>query len=264
MTGHGDVVATAASGILPAFPLGRIDAVVFDMDGVVTQTAVVHFRAWKVLFDAYLAQRTDLDPSRRRPFDEADYRRYVDGKPRYAGVRDLLASRGITLPEGAPLDPPDAETVAGLGNRKNGAFLLALQAHGVEPFPTTIEFVDRLHAVHRRVAIISASENATEVLTAAGVLDRFDAKVDGRDAMRDDLPGKPHPAVFIEAARRLGAEVSRTAIVEDAVAGVEAGDRGGFGFVLGVDRAGFRSALLAAGASLVVDDLGELLAPSPG
>jgi alpha,alpha-trehalase len=254
----------SATGIDPAFPVDRLDAVVFDMDGVVTQTAIVHFRAWKALFDAYLATRTDLGATSRRPFDEADYRLYVDGKPRYAGVRDLLASRGITLAEGEPSDPPQRETVAGLGNRKNEAFIHEVAEHGVEPFPTTVEFVDRLHAAARRVAVISASENATQVLSAAGVLDRFDAKVDGVDAVRLDLAGKPDPAIFVEAAHELGSEIGRTAVVEDAIAGVEAGVAGGFGFVLGIDRAGFRPALESAGASLVVADLGELLEPVVG
>jgi HAD superfamily hydrolase (TIGR01509 family) len=251
-------------GIRAAFPLERLDAVVFDMDGVVTQTAVVHFRAWKALFDAYLDTRTDLDPALARPFDEGDYRRFVDGKRREDGVRDFLASRGIVLPEGSPDDRPDLETVAGLGNRKNEEFVREVVTNGVEPFGTTIDFVDRLRAADRRVAVISASKNATQVLEAAGVLDRFDAKVDGIDAVRSNLPGKPHPAVFVEAARELGSAVSRTAVVEDALAGVEAGARGGFGFVLGVDRAGFRRELEAAGASLVVSDLGELLEPVGG
>jgi HAD superfamily hydrolase (TIGR01509 family) len=250
-----------AVGIRSAFPLERLDAVVFDMDGVVTQTAVVHFRAWKALFDGYVAARSDLDPKMARPFDEGDYRRFVDGKPREAGVRDFLASRGIVLPEGSSDDGPERDTVAGLGNRKNEQFVREVETHGVEPFTTTVAFVDRLHAADRRVAVISASKNATQVLEAAGVLDRFDAKVDGLDAVRLDLPGKPDPAVFVEAARELGSEVPRTAVVEDALAGVEAGVSGGFGFVLGVDRAGFRPQLEAAGASLVVSDLGELLEP---
>lgn len=251
-------------GIGKAFPLERLDAVVFDMDGVVTQTAVVHFRAWKALFDAYLNARTDLDAERARPFDQDDYRRFVDGKPREAGVRDFLASRGIVLPEGSPDDAPDRETVAGLGNRKNDEFVREVVTNGVEPFPTTVDFVERLRAAGRRVAIISASKNATQVLDAAGVLDRFDAKVDGIDAVRLNLAGKPDPAVFVEAARELGSDVARTAVVEDALAGVEAGVSGGFGFVLGVDRAGFRRELEAAGASLVVNDLGELLEPRGG
>jgi HAD superfamily hydrolase (TIGR01509 family) len=151
--------------------------------------------------------------------------------------------------------------VFGLGKRKNEAFLREVETHGVETYATTMSFVDRLHAAHRPVAVISASENARQVLAAAGVLDRFDARVDGVDAVRLGLPGKPDPAVFVEAARALGSAVPRTAVVEDALAGVEAGVAGGFGFVLGVDRAGFRPALEAAGASLVVDDLGELLDP---
>lgn len=263
MTASSHDLVMPETGIMPAFPVSRLDAVVFDMDGVVTQTAVVHYRAWKALFDEYLAARPDLDTRQRRPFDEADYRRFVDGKPRYAGVRDFLASRDIVLLEGKPDDPPRTETVSGLGNRKNDAFQRAIEQDGVEAFPTTLAFIDRLHAAGRRVAVISASRNAGQVLSAAGVLDRFEARVDGTDALRLGLAGKPDPAVFVEAARQLGAQVTRTAVVEDALAGVEAGARGGFGFVLGVDRAGFRTAMLAAGASLVVDDLGELLVPDP-
>ena len=152
----------------------------------------------------------------------------MDGKPRSAGVRDLLASRGIVLPEGEPGDPPDAETVTGLGNRKNAAFTRVLDEHGAEAFPTTLEFIDRLHGADRLVAVISASQNASQVLSAAGVLDRFDAKVNSGDAVRLGLPGKPDPAVFVEAARELGTAEVRTAVVEDALAGVEAGVRGGF------------------------------------
>ena len=247
------------TGIRPDFPIERLDGAVFDMDGVVTRTAVVHYRAWKAMFDTYLAGRADLDEPTTRPFDEDDYRRYVDGKPRSDGVRDFLASRGIRLPEGDRADPPERDTVAGLGNRKNAAFVAEVETGDVEPFATTIEFVERLKAAGRRVAVISASENAAAVLRAAGVLERFEEKVDGIDAHRLGLAGKPDPAIFIEAARRLGTAVPRTAVVEDAIAGVEAGARGGFGFVVGVDRAGFREELQAAGASIVVDDLGELL-----
>jgi beta-phosphoglucomutase family hydrolase len=249
----------APTGIHPAFPIERLDGVIFDMDGVVTRTAVVHYRAWKVLFDAYLASRPDLDGAAARPFDEDDYRRYVDGKPRYAGVRDFLASRGIRLPEGSPDDPPERETIAGLGDRKNLTFVAEVETGGVEPFETTVELVARLRAAGRHVAVISASENATLVLRAAGVLDDFEVKVDGVDAKRLGLAGKPDPAIFLEAARLLGTEVPRTAVVEDALAGVEAAARGGFGFVVGVDRAGYREELEAAGASLVTEDLGELL-----
>jgi alpha,alpha-trehalase len=257
-----------ANGILSAFPLARLDGVIFDMDGVVTRTATLHFAAWKQLFDTYLAERAAAlpaggSPADVRPFDEDDYRRYVDGKPRRAGVRDFLASRGIHLPEGQPDDPPELETVAGLGNRKNEVFVARVAADGVEPFSGTVEFVARLSGAGKLVAVISASENAAQVLRGAHVLDRFDVKVDGTDARRMRFPGKPEPAIFLEAARRLGTEVPRTAVVEDAIAGVEAGVRGGFGFVLGIDRAGYRDELESAGASLVVSDLAELLAPAP-
>jgi len=252
----------AGPGIGAAFPLARIDAVVFDMDGVVTQTAVIHFAAWKQLFDDVLTVRASATGEPFRPFEGDDYRRYVDGRARYDGVRDFLGSRGITLPEGAPGDAPERGTVCGLGNRKNRVFLERVATDGVEPFPTTIVFVRRLVAAGRRVAIISASENATQVLTAAGVLGEFQAKVDGDDSRYLGLSGKPDPAIFLEATRRLGATVTRTAIVEDALAGVEAGVRGGFGFVLAVDRTGYGSQLAAAGASLVVRDLGELLLPT--
>jgi beta-phosphoglucomutase family hydrolase len=264
----GDDMTT--NGILPAFPLARLDGVILDMDGVVTRTAMVHFAAWKQLFDTFLAERhaagaaSGAAPVDDRPFDEDDYRLFVDGKPRDAGVRDFLASRGIHLPEGQPDDAPDVETVAGLGNRKNAVFLARVVSDGVESFPGTVEFLSRLTAAGRPLAVISASENATRILRAAGVLDRFDVKVDGTDARRMRFPGKPDPAIFLEAARRLGTEPDRTAVVEDAIAGVEAGVRGGFGFVLGIDRTGYREELEAAGASLVVSDLAELLTPAPG
>ena len=250
-----------ASGVAATFPLARIDGVIFDMDGVVTQTAAVHFRAWKRLFDAVLAAPSTESSGPRRPFDEADYRRYVDGKPRQDGVRDFLASRGMVLPDGSPDDPPDRETVWGLGNRKDHMFLAEVASGGVEPFPTTVEFVRRLAAAGRRVAIISASRNATEVLSTAGVLGLFEVKVDGVDSTALGLAGKPDPAIFLEAARCLGVAPERAAIVEDALAGVEAGVRGGFAFVLAIDRAGFAAELAGAGASLVVQDLGELLVP---
>ena len=245
--------------IAAAFPMARLDAVIFDMDGVVTQTAAVHFRAWKRLFDAVLAGASDVTSGSARPFDELDYRRYVDGKPRQDGVRDFLASRGLALPDGGRDDPPDRETVWGLGNRKDRMFLAQVASGGLEPFPATVEFVRRLVVAERRVAIISASQNATEVLSAAGVLGLFEVKVDGVDSMALGLAGKPDPAIFLEAARRLRVAPERAAIVEDALAGVEAGVRGGFGFVLAIDRAGFAAELTEAGASLVVQDLGELL-----
>lgn len=242
------------------FPGPGFDAVIFDMDGVVTQTAVVHAAAWTRLFDAYLRRRATSLGEAYVPFDPAaDYRRYIDGMPRYDGVRRFLASRGIVLPEGTPADPPAAETVCGLGNRKNGFFMQRVAEDGVDAFPTTVQLIDRLRARGLKTAIISASENAAAILTSAGVIDRFDVRVDGTDAARDGFEGKPDPAIFLEAARRLGVQPSRAVVVEDALAGVEAGRRGGFGLVVGVDRAGFSAELAQRGADIVVTDLGELL-----
>jgi beta-phosphoglucomutase family hydrolase len=235
----------------------RYDAVVFDMDGVVTKTATVHAAAWKALFDSYLRDRSARTGEPFRPFDvEADYLPYVDGKPRYDGVRDFLASRGVTLPWGDPSDPPDAETVCGLGNRKNDFFTAEVAAHGVEAFPTTVALIHALkeHGVH--TAIISASKNTSTILDAAGVRSLFEAQVDGEVADDLSLPGKPDPAVFLEAARRVGATPRRAVVVEDAEAGVQAGHRGGFALVIGVDRSDHAAALRAHGADVVVDDLG--------
>jgi alpha,alpha-trehalase len=237
-----------------AIPLGAIDAVIFDMDGVVTDTARVHAAAWEELFDAYLAERAPGSA----PFSDHDYRRYVDGKPRYEGVRSFLASRGITLPDGDPSDPPDRETVCGLGNRKDAAFLDRLHRDGADPYDSTIALVRTMRARGIRTAVISASRNMKEVLASAGVGPLFDAAVDGVEAERLGLPGKPDPAVFLEAARRLGVPPARAAVVEDALAGVEAGRSGGFGLVIGVDRTGHADDLRAAGADIVVADLTEI------
>jgi alpha,alpha-trehalase len=211
------------------------------------------------MFDDYLRRRADRTGTPFEPFDiDVDYRRYIDGKPRYDGVRSFLASRGIELDEGDPSDPPDRETVCGLGNRKNDTFLDHLRTHGAEPYPSTVELVRRLLAEGIGVAAITSSQNMGEVLDAAGVGALFEVRVDGLVADELRLPGKPDPAVFVEAARRLGAEPGRTAIVEDAIAGVEAGRRGGFGLVIGVDRTGHPDALREAGADVVVADLSEL------
>lgn len=241
------------------FPGPGFDAVIFDMDGVVTQTALVHAAAWKRLFDDYLSDRAARTGTAFIPFDaEAEYRRHIDGVPRYDGVRRFLASRGITLPEGTPADPPSAETVCGLGNRKNAFFLERMAQDGVRPFATTVDVITSVRERGLRTAVISASENATDVLASADVLELFDVKVDGTDAARLGLPGKPDPAIFLEAARRLGVAPARAAVVEDALAGVEAGRRGGFGLVVGVDRAGFGAELAERGADIVIGDLGEL------
>jgi alpha,alpha-trehalase len=241
-----------------ALPLDRIDAVVFDTDGVLTDTASVHAAAWKRLFDEYLRERSERLGEPFRPFGHDDYLRFVDGKPRYDGVASFLASRGITLPAGSPSDPPERETVAGLGNRKNGYFLAQVEQHGVRPFPTSVELVRALRSRGVRLAAVSASRNFAVVLRAGGLQGLFDAEVDGVDAARLGLPGKPDPALFLEAASRLGVPPDRAVVVEDALAGVEAGRRGGFGLVVGVNRGDQAEGLRARGADVVVDDLGEL------
>ncbi len=249
----------------PSFAIDRaaVDAVVFDMDGVVTRTAVVHAAAWKKLFDDYLEKRAAVTGGDWRPFDDEDYRVYVDGKPRYDGVRSFLASRDIVIPDGDPSDPPESETVCGLGNRKNGYFIEEVERRGVEPFETTVRLVRSLQAAGIGTALISASENATLILGAAGVGTLFPVKVDGLIARELGLPGKPDPAVFIEAARRLGAQPDRAVVVEDALSGVEAGRRGGFVHVIGVDRTGDPEGLRRSGASVVVPDLGDVTVEPP-
>lgn len=246
-------------------PLARpevIEAVIFDMDGVLTDTASVHAASWKQLFDDYLAERAARTGEPFEPFDvDADYRPYVDGKPRYDGVRDFLRSRGIELPHGDPDDPPGAESICGLGNRKNQAFLERLEHEGARAFEPAVELVRALRADGVRVAVISASRNMTAVLAAAGLATLFDASVDGVIAAELGLPGKPDPAVFEEAARRLDVPPERTAIIEDAIAGVQAGRAGAFAQVVGVDRTGQAEALREAGADVVVQHLGQLWRP---
>lgn len=240
----------------------NFDAVVFDLDGVITDTASVHAAAWKLMFDQFLADRAERETENRQPFSQDDYLVYVDGKPRYDGVGSFLASRGVALPRGQPGDPPAAETVCGLGNRKDQLFLALLRERGVASFPSSIELVRRLRADGFRTAIISASRNCGAVLAAAKVAGIFDARVDGVDADELGLSGKPDPAVFLEAARRLGVEPARAVIVEDALAGVEAGRRGGFGLVVGVDRLGHAEDLREHGADVVVGDLGDVAVSS--
>lgn len=245
----------------PGFLISRtdFDAVLFDLDGVVTRTARLHVAAWKAMFDEFLQQRAERTGEAYRPFDPvADYRPYVDGKPRYEGVAGFLASRGIVLPWGRPADSPEAETVCGLGNRKNALYLKLMAERGVEVYPTTIALIRALRAGGFRIAVVTASANGQAVLDAAGIAELFDARVDGLTLEEKRLAGKPAPDSFLEAARCLGVPPARAIVVEDAIAGVEAGARGGFGGVIGVDRAGEPEALRRAGASVVVGDLGEV------
>lgn len=243
----------------PGYPAGPLRGVLFDMDGVVTDTADAHAAAWKRLFDEYLEARPERAGEDHDPFDsESDYRAHVDGKPRYDGVAGFLEARGIELPYGDPSDPPDRETICGLGNRKDGYFTQWLQDKEVRRYPTTVALIGDLRAAGIRVAVFSASRNCEVVLRAAGVHDLFDARVDGNDLAGLGLAGKPDPAILHEATRRLGVSADATAVVEDSVAGVEAGARGGYRPVVGVDRGDYGRALFEAGADIVVGDPGEL------
>ena len=252
-----DGMAQVAGSSTPS--LHELDAVIFDMDGVVTETATVHAAAWKKLFDAYLRERAAATGGEFVPFDEhGDYERYVDGKNRYDGVRSFLASRGISLPEGSPGDPPGCDTVCAMGNDKDTYFLADVRENGVRPYESTIRLIRDLRDKGIAIGLVSASSNAQEVLAGAGAADLFDARVDGVVAAELDLPGKPDPATVLEAARRLGVDPDRAAVVEDALSGVAAGRAGDFALVVGVARSGQEAALLEAGAHVAVADLAEL------
>lgn len=243
--------------------LGLPDAVsacLFDMDGVVTRTAVVHDAAWKEMFDGFLREWSAKTGSPFVPFDPVrDYDEYVDGKPRLEGTKSFLASRGISLPMGSESDPPGAPTVLGLSNKKNELVLTVLKRDGVEVYEGSSRYIAAVRAAGLRTAIVSSSANTTDVLEAAGVADLFDARVDAQLATARGLRGKPAPDTFLEAARMLGTAAGHAAVFEDALAGVAAGRAGGFGFVVGVDRAGQAAELRAHGADIVVQDLGDLL-----
>jgi beta-phosphoglucomutase family hydrolase len=241
----------------------EVGACLFDLDGVLTKTAQLHAAAWKEMFDAYLRQRAERTGEPFVAFDAAaDYDEYVDGKPRYEGVQSFLASRGIELPRGEPSDPPDAETVDGLGNRKNEIVLRLVRERGVEPYEGSVSYVHAAREAGLRRAVVSSSTNCREVLIAAGIEDLFEVRIDGLLAEREHLRGKPAPDTFLAGARALGVEPAHAAVFEDALAGVAAGRAGRFGFVVGVDRVGQAEALREHGADVVVSDLSELLASS--
>jgi alpha,alpha-trehalase len=239
-------------------PIDTVGAVIFDTDGVVTRTASVHAAAWKEMFDAFLGARATAPGELHAEMTDDDYLRYVDGRARFDGVEAFLASRGVTLPHGDPGDPPERETVCGLGNRKNEAFGAVLHDRGVAPFESTLALARALRDDGIRTGVVSASENCAAILEAAGATDCFETRVDGLDARAQHLAGKPDPALFLEAAARLGVRPEDAAIVEDALVGVEAGRRGGFGLVVGVDRNGRATALAEHGADVVVPDLAWL------
>ncbi|WP_405774156.1 HAD family hydrolase [Streptomyces sp. NBC_00859] len=234
----------------------EIRACLFDLDGVITKTAVVHAAAWKEMFDAFLQE---CDGPGFRPFDSAsDYDEYVDGRPREDGVRTFLASRGISLPEGSPDDAPEDNTVHGLGRRKNILVLEKIRTQGVDAYPGSLKYIDAVRASGLRTAVVSSSANCRTILAAVGAEELFEVRIDGVVAAERNIPGKPAPDTFLEAARELGVAASEAAVFEDALAGMDAGKAGRFGYVVGVDRVGQAEALRAHGADRVVEDLADL------
>ena len=239
-------------------PLGLPDSIracLFDLDGVLTRTATVHFAAWKRTFDEYLQRFHPGQPE----FGQLDYNRYVDGKHRADGVRGFLASRGITLPEGSAGDPPEAATVQAIATRKNEMVLRELDEHGVEVYDGSVRYLRAVKDAGLATAVVTASANGEKVIAAGGFADLIDVRVDGLVAARDALRGKPEPDTFLAAARLLGVAPAEAVVYEDAISGVEAGRAGHFGYVVGVDRVGQADALKAAGADVVVTDLEQLM-----
>lgn len=245
--------------LAPAVP-ENITACLFDLDGVLTQTAAVHAEAWKEMFDAILLERAKEAGDAFRPFElPADYVEHVDGKLRQDGIQSFLASRGLTIPEGSPGDPPAAETVHGLGTRKNELLLELIRTQGVDLYETSVRFVEVVRDAGLQRAVVSASKNCQEVLVATGIEGLFDVRIDGVVAAEEGLQGKPAPDMFLAAAEALGVDPASGAVFEDAEAGVAAARAGAFGWVVGVDRTGHAEALRRHGADIVVGDLGELL-----
>ncbi len=243
----------------PVFSRERLDAVLFDLDGVLTRTAEIHAEAWKRLFDDYLSERPATAGEDHSRFDDdRDYRRYVDGRPRLKGVKHFLLARGIDLPEGEPDDPPEHETLHGLGNRKNALFRELIEQRGVAAYACAVDLVRRLRRSGFRTAVVTASKNCELILQQAGLDGLFDEQLDGVEAEALELAGKPDPDTFVEAAHQLGCEPKRAAVLEDATAGVMAASRGHFGLVIGIDRDGQRESLLSKGADRVFDDLCQI------
>jgi len=242
----------------------QYDAVLFDLDGVLTMTMKIHASCWKRMFDAYLQDRSARFGETHQPFDSvSDYQAYVDGKLRYDGVRSFLASRRIVLPEGIPADTPDLDTVCGLGNRKDLLVREMIAGEGIEVLEGSLAVVRRVRALGLKTAVVSASKNCATILAAAGIRDLFDCIVDGVVADRLGLPGKPAPDTFLTAARELQVAPRRAVVVEDAISGVQAGRAGGFGLVIGIDHHGDRRVLQDNGADIVVEDLAEILDIDP-
>lgn len=251
-------------------PADDYDAMLFDMDGVITRSAVSHGSLWKVVLDEFLEQFSARNNIPFRAFDvDLDYHNFMDGKPRYDGVCNFLVSRGIALPFGEPSDEEHTDTCCGLGNRKNLRFKEHLETHGVELFDSTVELIHRFRAGGKRVAVVSASKNCETVLRMAGLLDLFDVMVSGREAAAMSLAGKPAPDTYRKAAELLHTEMDKSVVFEDSVTGIQAGKAAGAGFIVGIDRAADAAALTWYGADVVVPDLSELFldwrdAPAPG
>lgn len=242
-------------GLVTGLP-AEITACLFDLDGVLTNTAELHESAWKQTFDAFLEQR---EGSGFAPFTASDYIEHVDGRPRADGVRDFLDSRGITLPEGGPGDPPDTETVNGVGNRKNVLLLEIIREQGVRPYPGSVRYLQAVQSAGLAIAVVTSSANAAAVLDSADLAPYVQARIDGNVIAERKLHGKPAPDSFLVGARALGVTPAQAAVFEDALAGVEAGRAGGFGLVVGVDRTHHADALRSHGADVVVSDLADLL-----
>ena len=244
----------------PLITRDQYEAILFDLDGVITNTASLHAACWKQMFDAYLKKRAIQRGEPFDPFDiDTDYRLHVDGKPRFDGVRDFLKSRGIQLPEGTPDDPPDVETVGGLGNRKNDLVNEAIEHVGVEPYEGSVRFIRQVRQQGFKLAVVTSSQNCTIVLRAAKLDALFDVQVDGNTIEEQQLAGKPAADTFLKAAELLQVDPARAVVVEDAISGVRAGASGRFGLVIGVARKGNAAELLRNGAHVVVNDLGELV-----
>jgi beta-phosphoglucomutase family hydrolase len=238
----------------------EVQACLFDLDGVVTKTALVHAAAWKEMFDEFLRQHAEQTGTEFVPFDKVhEYDRYVDGKPRLDGTRSFLKARGIDLPEGSPDDPPTAQTVNGLSNRKNTLVLEMIDKHGVQVYDGSVRYINAVRAAGLRTAVVSSSANTVQVLQVAGLTGLFDARIDGVVAKERGLAGKPAPDTFLAGAQALGVTAAQATVFEDALAGVEAGRAGHFGLVIGVNRTGQADELAKHGADVVVDDLEELL-----
>lgn len=244
--------------------LANFDGVLFDLDGVITKTAVLHAAAWKRLFDEYSKKLAARAQSGYEPFDPSrDYRFYVDGKSRYDGVKDFLKSRNVALPPGSPNDGPDQETIYGLGNKKDEYFEECLRETGVVVYPGTVRYLRAARAAGLKTAVVSSSHHCGEIVQSAGLTPLFETRIDGHEIDRLHLHGKPAPDTFLEAARRLGVSPVKAIVIEDALAGVQAGQDGGFGLVIGVNRENQADALRRHGADIVVDDLAEMLPSEP-